>query len=263
MRLISIHAPREGSDSKAVNISRPCLNFNPRSPRGERLIIGMFLSIVVKFQSTLPARGATTSSVVSTQPGTISIHAPREGSDPSLSTSSLASLDISIHAPREGSDLIILVRNMAKQIFQSTLPARGATQSSYTFVHPDFISIHAPREGSDCRLQIPPAYAGDFNPRSPRGERLRQNRGYHQQSKFQSTLPARGATFSHDSAREARAQFQSTLPARGATCPFFESSPRHTYFNPRSPRGERRFGRLCPNPGLRRFQSTLPARGAT
>ena len=56
--------------------------------------------------------------------------------------------------------------------------------------------------------------------------------------------------------------FQSTLPARGATAsgePFLGMA---TYFNPRSPHGERR-AQFQPAGKSLRFQSTLPARGAT
>ena len=56
---ISIHAPREGSDSPFPHAARPPENFYPRSPRGER-------------PSTMQAPKDSTP---------ISIHAPREGSD--------------------------------------------------------------------------------------------------------------------------------------------------------------------------------------
>ena len=56
---ISIHAPREGSDDLLWYFVPPCVDFYPRSPRGERLGDG--------------GRGAA--------PMIISIHAPREGSD--------------------------------------------------------------------------------------------------------------------------------------------------------------------------------------
>ena len=57
-------------------------------------------------------------------------------------------------------------------------------------------------------------------------------------------------------------KFQSTLPVRGATSPRPGGAQGHDHFNPRSPCGERR------DAALRRgiitlFQSTLPVRGAT
>ena len=57
-------------------------NFYPRSPRGERLMPG--------------AKKIPTAN--------ISIHAPREGSDPGASNAKTIYIKISIHAPREGSD---------------------------------------------------------------------------------------------------------------------------------------------------------------
>ena len=56
-----------------------------------------------EFQSTLPARGATVGAVILGDIVGISIHAPREGSDPVIYGPN-NSLLISIHAPREGSD---------------------------------------------------------------------------------------------------------------------------------------------------------------
>ena len=61
----------------------------------------------------------------------ISIHAPREGSDPVLTLDRIAAHLISIHAPREGSDKGRL--------------RRGESLG---------ISIHAPREGSDQPSQL-------------------------------------------------------------------------------------------------------------
>ena len=60
--------------------------------------------LLEKFQSTLPARGATRKGI-QLQPVQ----------------------DISIHAPRTGSDQGFKFRGIDDVIFQSTLPARGAT----------------------------------------------------------------------------------------------------------------------------------------
>ena len=79
---ISIHAPREGSDSSAL---------------GKIRYQGGFLS-------TLPARGATQTRAHTRQSSEISIHAPREGSDGDGPGPIVRPKDISIHAPREGSD---------------------------------------------------------------------------------------------------------------------------------------------------------------
>ena len=78
---ISIHAPREGGDFGYVPKEMCVENFNPRPPRGGRpLISAMFVSLRL-FQSTPPARGATTFDIQVDDITGISIHAPREGGD--------------------------------------------------------------------------------------------------------------------------------------------------------------------------------------
>ena len=171
----------------------------------------------------------------------ISIHAPRGGSDAAAVRPVPSEVQISIHAPRGGSDhglsdrlydrsahfnprsprgerLAYLTHRTAKSIFQSTLPAGGATIDAIPMLvdaavfqstlpaggatkdntsadNRGKISIHAPRGGSDVLRCLPElANRNHFNPRSPRGER----------------------------------QF----------VPIYWLCFRH-YFNPRSPRGER------------------------
>ena len=79
--------------------------FNPRSPHGER----------------------RKTAVKAMEKAFISIHAPRTGSD-YIWQCGLYVGGISIHAPRTGSDRDRdWLANFARQ-FQSTLPARGATE---------------------------------------------------------------------------------------------------------------------------------------
>ena len=79
------------------------------------------------FQSTHPARGATSALIKDGQNAGISIHAPREGCDQKVLTVLRVAVEISIHAPREGCDCY--------------------TVADFAAEHP--ISIHAPREGCD------------------------------------------------------------------------------------------------------------------
>ena len=78
---ISIHAPRTGSDLAKAGFSAEQIDFNPRSPHGERLFPDQLHTYHKAFQSTLPARGATQRSVRNRRRLRISIHAPRTGSD--------------------------------------------------------------------------------------------------------------------------------------------------------------------------------------
>ena len=89
------------------------------------------------------------------------------------------------------------VRVADKAVFQSTPPARGATTINGVFEQPVCISIHAPREGGDCgvpvRQSLPP-----ISIHAPReGGDSSRYRSAPSSGRFQSTPPARGATFSH------------------------------------------------------------------
>ena len=124
--IISIHAPRMGSDKRPLLWPLGILHFNPRSPHGERPFHrSKRHSATKKFQSTLPAWGATVS------------RADDKGRK-----------NISIHAPRMGSDNEIVIRGRIIMI-----------------------SIHAPRMGSDNEYIAAFQRENDFNPRSPHGER--------------------------------------------------------------------------------------------
>ena len=186
--------PARGATIFTPPISTPKLNFNPRSPHGERRGMAYFaidaLAISIhaprtgsdsahfpsrwglfRFQSTLPARGATWKPLPigarlryfnprsphgerhdfrhsPERAEAISIHAPRTGSDERCDCG-CSQTDISIHAPRTGSDRTL--RNLVNIVnsFQSTLPARGATRYHFFRRLSNVISIHAPRTGSD------------------------------------------------------------------------------------------------------------------
>ena len=103
-RCISIHAPRTGSD----------IRYYRTMPK------------YWQFQSTLPARGATSIGCLSNLVMGISIHAPRTGSD-ITNLYGEGEHRISIHAPRTGSDVDRSSSYPDVMLFQSTLPARGAT----------------------------------------------------------------------------------------------------------------------------------------
>ncbi len=122
------------------------------------------------FQSTLPAGGATFSSLCMFHVAVISIHAPRRGSDTSVYYRQLYR-DISIPAPRRGSDDADINSIIARYEFQSTLPAGGATFDFVQSLKEGSISIHAPRRGSDMIPRLLVSSQSNFNPRSPQGER--------------------------------------------------------------------------------------------
>ena len=168
------------------------IDFNPRSPHGERRYRDATRTNERRFQSTLPARGATANITIFS------------GSTTFQST-----------LPARGATIYTLVA-LGRVLFQSTLPARGATYSLSGQNRAIPISIHAPRTGSDVFIFTPGDSFKYFNPRSPHGERPCDNCKRITPRTFQSTLPARGAT-RQDRTLLLLILFQSTLPARGAT----------------------------------------------
>ena len=148
-RSISIHAPRMGSDHQQETAQGNRNHFNPRSPHGERPGMYKASTAAAAFQSTLPAWGATATRGSRGSTRRISIHAPRMGSDILLSSrrrrpthfnprsphgerlglgdGGFIGQHISIHAPRMGSDKAIPNQRFNVVLFQSTLPAWGAT----------------------------------------------------------------------------------------------------------------------------------------
>ena len=191
-----------------------------------------------RFQSTLPARGAT--------------HCE--------SIPPIIGADFNPRSPHGERPAVKTIRCCYLE-FQSTLPARGATaQPKYI---PRSRRDFNPRSPHGERRQRRRNDGGkqDFNPRSPHGERPPSSGTPASPWRFQSTLPARGATGTSSSAATDWT-FQSTLPARGATC--WEHTTHFTPhdFNPRSPHGER-LASTAKRSYRSPFQSTLPARGAT
>ena len=210
-------SPHGERPAGAGHTSAPRIYFNPRSPHGERRSKNVLFFASIYFNPRSPHGERRTSGIVQSSQRTISIHAPRTGSDDwrrSWTTSASA--------------------------FQSTLPARGATppvpgaKPVLIYFNPRSphgerlrlaraldttveISIHAPRTGSDgmtiykdtqlktfqstlpARGATAPtekqrALEGHFNPRSPHGERRWWLTSSARAWRFQSTLPARGAT---------------------------------------------------------------------
>ena len=176
MPTISIHAPRTGSDwvcnqnscwliefqstlpargatLTLISTSRTRKNFNPRSPHGERRRVQSLNRFAELFQSTLPARGATRYHSGLHSQRAISIHAPRTGSDTKSQGEKTPTEYFNPRSPH-GERPYYPARIIWHWIFQSTLPARGATRSQRLSFASEGISIHAPRTGSDRLYNI-------------------------------------------------------------------------------------------------------------
>ena len=161
-----------GSDNRKFRSTRLPLSFNPRSPRGERRSGGGYTGDCDGVSNPRSPRGEATL----------------------YSYCRLPRNTVSIHAPRVGSDGFEYCNDEPGSLFQSTLPAWGATLIPRFLSNSKLVSIHAPRVGSDgpraCFADLwfafqstLPAWGATiegrtqaaaesgFNPRSPRGER--------------------------------------------------------------------------------------------
>ena len=108
---ISIHAPREGRDLTFITFTSTTNNFNPRAPRGARLLIFFDFAAVRHFNPRAP-RGARRRNPV--RASRIEYFNPR--------------------APRGARRLTLAGDAPAEAIFQSTRPARGATAKVNKFL---------------------------------------------------------------------------------------------------------------------------------
>ena len=217
VKAISIHAPCTGSDYVEPSGLAVHTNFNPRSPHGERPAGSPPAMVSASYFNPRSPHGERHSSApANTSPPGISIHAPRTGSDYTALLPP-SSQWISIHAPRTGSDVCDSVLNSVDSLFQSTLPARGATFGILRCVADlkSFQSTLPARGATVCAGAH--ARGGDFNPRSPHGERPRLRRQNAVEDNFNPRSP-------HG---ERQAHKKHATSAK--------------YFNPRSPHGERRF----------------------
>ena len=147
-------------------------HFNPRSPHGERLTFFAFLYRLFR---------------------------------------------ISIHAPRMGSDEIVMTESELRELFQSTLPAWGAT----------------------CISNIKLKLRTYFNPRSPHGERHTFFCLWRVWRQISIHAPRMGSDSTALESNITNGIFQSTLPAWGATKGKTRKTAPKRNFNPRSPHGER------------------------
>ena len=191
---ISTHAPRTGSDVEFRQQIYQLIDFNPRSPHGERQYVVSIQRPSLRFQPTLPARGATKLVQRWCKECDISTHAPRTGSDTHLTLKGHEYFAISTHAPRTGSDLPTCVAVSSATQFQPTLPARGATSAATADADRRTFQPTLPARGATVACIVKSRRSGYFNPRSPHGERLTDGEMLALHFIFQPTLPARGAT---------------------------------------------------------------------
>ncbi len=164
--------PVWGTTSLITSYSTPSIDFNPRSPCGERL--GRW----TRYTATKK----------------ISIHVPRVGND-AINLRQLTQVQISIHVPRVGNDdfafaFCFLLTNFNPRSPCGERPSRTALKPS-----PLFISIHVPRVGNDHKWYISGIFAIIISIHVPRvGNDNNHKTEQPNLNKFQSTFPVWGTT---------------------------------------------------------------------
>ena len=169
---ISIHAPRRGSDREIFAQGTSADDISIHAPRrGSDFMSHPLPSGERKFQSTLPAGGATM--LQYSRYWIAPDFNPRspQGERPKYSGRCKRLSGISIHAPRRGSDKWQCFQRCIAAQFQSTLPAGGATGPlGRRCAQLDFNPRSPQGERPDPR-RAAQARLWYFNPRSPQGER--------------------------------------------------------------------------------------------
>ena len=179
---------------------------------------------LLSFQSTLPLRGATLNiDNIFIPIGNFNPHSPcgeRLGHLGSLRALQM----ISIHTPLAGSDTSHRLWWTQGNVFQSTLPLRGATillafaSTRYTF------QSTLPLRGATSTCTPTASPCDYFNPHSPCGERL-EPRHPLREHRISIHTPLAGSDNALVAPCAALLKFQSTLPLRGAT----DSDTAHYY----------------------------------
>ena len=168
---------------------------------------------------------------------------------------------ISTHAPRTGSDDKAKTVFSPENLFQPTLPARGATIPVHAVIFDKIFQPTLPARGATSGRGRGDPPAGHFNPRSPHGER-RHRETHRQHHKEISTHAPRTGSDDAPARFLVGIQISTHAPRTGSDRRPAPGESFRRDFNPRSPHGERRAPQISPMQAIE-FQPTLPARGAT
>ncbi len=216
--IISIHAPRMGSDDIAEYRHYLTLIFQSTLPGwGATCPAFVITRRTLIFQSTLPGWGATCGKDGLHAIHVISIHAPRMGSDVPLNHHCAGMRLFQSTLPGWGATGDFPGRTQFPYGFQSTLPGWGAT---YVLPRPlpcEHISIHAPRMGSDFTFCHGLSLVSIFQSTLPGWGATRTQPDRRQFRQISIHAPRMGSDWEVSDAKPFSDVFQSTLPGWGAT----------------------------------------------
>ena len=192
-KIISIHAPRTGSDNASSRRLYPPADFNPRSPHGERLRGIVRSTVDSNFNPRSPHGERPPVSVIRGEHNNFNPRSPHgerlrscfagvkmiafQSTLPARGATGIYRGFISgiIHFnPRSphGERQLCSISCRNWEQFQSTLPARGATVRISADAYTRLFQSTLPARGATITSCPYPVCANYFNPRSPHGERL-------------------------------------------------------------------------------------------
>ncbi len=207
-----------GSGQIPTREQEAVLNFNPRSPHGERRDVIKSLQPFKEFQSSLPAWGAAI------------FHVPGKP----------VVLVFQSSLPAWGAAWPCWASRSPHGIYFNPRSPHGERRLGLdvsVVLQP--ISILAPRMGSGPIIFFVSAPMRYFNPRSPHGERPVLVIQHVVECIISILAPRMGSGFPARSHRTPLRRFQSSLPAWGAATRPVQLRILPDNFNPRSPHGER------------------------
>ena len=197
------------------------MDFNPRSPCGERLTMQAedFLRLYISIHA--PRAGSDGNKPHCRTLGTISIHAPRAGSDQRRAIIIPRAGRFQSTLPVRGATFRPSVVIALFSAFQSTLPVRGATAPCSPLGTPNLFQSTLPVRGATLFIlrRLPPP--DNFNPRSPCGERRPVYPDVSHCIVISIHAPRAGSDSPVAPFSPCGMPFQSTLPVRGATLSAF------------------------------------------
>ena len=214
--MISIHAPRRGSDQSAGAPDIRWSDFNPRSPQGERPKKINVNPTIFHFNPRSP-----------------------QGERPNQKYPMMRHQNFNPRSPQGERLAVVSMDNFVPE-FQSTLPAGGATaggsenrsagdnfnprspqgerrHQAYTLRAVRHFNPRSPQGERPDSMVSPLLSDRHFNPRSPQGERQRLYEKYINDKTISIHAPRRGSDFMTVGSTTTTHTFQSTLPAGGAT----------------------------------------------
>ena len=222
-------------------------HFNPRSPQGERRLWHIAGYNQNHFNPRSP-HGERPDAVDGVLHGVISIHAPRKGSDVYVKSKFRRNKNFNPRSP-QGERRKTIPGHHTPKDFNPRSP-QGERLSLHTKTHlPSYFNPRSPQGERPVHGRGVLCLELHFNPRSPQGERPGLDNENAKITLISIHAPRKGSDYCCTQCTAAEKRFQSTLPARGATIRFFFCHNNSSYFNPRSPQGERPFTLLCGFPG--------------